>query len=143
MRFLMPHIYLRHSSDIPAAGGILFMKARADEAQDLFGSQEFQTWSKYFTNAFPDNLEKAADNMVLTLVRYFKDKLVYSIANTKFDDGKLAFDAPFEAALIRYIVNAKKIPESKPLAIRLEESMGSLIERLKENDKSERLELSD
>ncbi|KAL7679943.1 hypothetical protein Plhal304r1_c071g0159491 [Plasmopara halstedii] len=108
MRFLMPHIYLRHSSDIPAAGGILFMKARADEAQDLFGSQEFQTWSKYFTNAFPDNLEKAADNMVLTLVRYFKDKLVYSIANTKFDDGKLAFDAPFEAALIRYIVNAKK-----------------------------------
>ncbi|KAL8013056.1 hypothetical protein Plhal710r2_c040g0138941 [Plasmopara halstedii] len=144
MRFFMPHIYLRHSSDIPAAGGILFMKARADKVEHLFGSKEFQTWSKYFTNAFPDNPKVAADNMVLTLVRYHIDKFVDSIPKTKFDNGELAFGAPFEAALIRYIVKTKKIPESEPEAIRLEESMGKLIKRLKEDDKSksigERLE---
>ncbi|KAL7681501.1 hypothetical protein Plhal304r1_c056g0141451 [Plasmopara halstedii] len=141
MRFFMPHIYLRHSSDIPAAGGILFMKARADKVEHLFGSKEFQTWSKYFTNAFPDNLEMAADNMVLTLVRYHIDKFVDSIPKTKFDNGELAFGAPFEAALIKYIVKAKKIPESEPEAIRLEESMGKLIKRLKEDDKSKSIEL--
>ncbi|KAL7681506.1 hypothetical protein Plhal304r1_c056g0141521 [Plasmopara halstedii] len=144
MRFFMPHIYLRHSSDIPAAGNKLFKKARADEATDLFNSAQFQTWSKYFTAAFPDNPKVAADNMVLTLVQYHVDKFVQSIPKTNFADDKLAFGAPFEAALIEYIVNAKKNPETKVVAYQLEESLKSLIKRLNADDMSksigERLE---
>ncbi|KAL7993921.1 hypothetical protein Plhal703r1_c59g0164121 [Plasmopara halstedii] len=82
--------------------------------------------------------------MVSILATEHEVQLVESIPNTKVVKGKLAFGDQFEAALIRYIVKAKKIPESEPVAIRLEESLGKLIERLKEDDKSkpigERLE---
>ncbi|KAL7679946.1 hypothetical protein Plhal304r1_c071g0159541 [Plasmopara halstedii] len=144
MRFFMPHIYLRHSSDIESAGNKLFIKVHADKVKDLFSSHEFQKWLKYFTDAFPDNPKEAAGYMVSILATEHEVQLVESIPNTKVVKGKLAFGDQFEAALIRYIVKAKKIPESEPVAIRLEESLGKLIERLKEDDKSkpigERLE---
>ncbi|CEG45680.1 uncharacterized protein PHALS_01963 [Plasmopara halstedii] len=136
MRFFRPHIYLRHSSDKVAAGNKLFLKVRADVATDLFSSPQFQKWSKYFTDAFPDNPDQGASIMVLTLVKHHEKKLVEAIPNTKVVNDKLAFGDHFKLALIRYIANAKNNAKSMPVADRLEESLVSLITRLKADDSS-------
>ncbi|KAL7681523.1 hypothetical protein Plhal304r1_c056g0141691 [Plasmopara halstedii] len=103
MRFFMPHIYLRHSSNIESAGNKLFIKLHADKAKDLFSSREFGKWSKYFTDAFPDNPEKAAGYMVSILATKHEVQLVNSIPKTEVVNDKLAFGDEFEAALINYL----------------------------------------
>ncbi|KAL7681517.1 hypothetical protein Plhal304r1_c056g0141631 [Plasmopara halstedii] len=129
MRFFMPHIYLRHSSNIESAGNKLFIKVHADKVKDLFNSQEFQKWLKYFTDAFPDNPKNAASYMVSILASKHEVQLFESIPKTKVVDGRL-------------VLGDKK---SELLADRLEESLLKLIKRLKADDSSkiirERLEI--
>ncbi|KAL7694642.1 hypothetical protein Plhal304r1_c001g0002351 [Plasmopara halstedii] len=144
MSFFMPHIYLRHSSDIESAGNKLFIKVHAYKVKDLFNSHEFQKWSKYFTDAFPDNPKEAAGYMVSILATKHEVQLVESIPKTKVVDGKLAFGDLFEVALINYLVIAKGNEKSELFADRLEESLLKLIGKLKADDSSrlisERLE---
>ncbi|CEG44974.1 uncharacterized protein PHALS_01297 [Plasmopara halstedii] len=123
MRFAKLHIYLRHASEIDVAGNKLFKQVHADKVPELFSSREFQKWSKYFADAFPDDPNMCAQYMVLTLAKHQKTKLVSSIPSTKVVDGKLAFGDFFKVALIDYIAKARSDAKSKPLADDLEKSL--------------------
>ncbi|KAL7683812.1 hypothetical protein Plhal304r1_c039g0116691 [Plasmopara halstedii] len=109
MRFFKPHIYLRYSSDRLAAGNKLFIKVHADKAKDLFSSDEFRKWSKYFTAAFPDN-------------PWFGDKL--------------AFGDLFGAALIEYGVKAQDNAKSEAFVDDLKKSLRALSDRLQKDESS-------
>ncbi|KAL7996755.1 hypothetical protein Plhal703r1_c37g0133281 [Plasmopara halstedii] len=136
MRFFRPHIYLRHAADKEAAGEKLLKKVDADQAVDFFNSHQFQKWSKYFVDAFPDNPDEAARLMVSILAEHRMEKLIDSIPTTKVVDDKLAFGDRFEVALKDYIANAKHDVELKPFADRLEYSLLKLSTRLKVDEGS-------
>ncbi|KAL7996752.1 hypothetical protein Plhal703r1_c37g0133251 [Plasmopara halstedii] len=134
MRFFKPHIYLRYAANKEAAGEKLLKKVNADQAVDFFNSKEFQKWSKYFVDAFPDNPDEAARLMVSTLATYRIKKLVDSIPTTKVVGGKLAFGEPFGVALTKYVAEAEKDAKLKPFADLLEKSLVNLINELKANE---------
>ncbi|KAL7683816.1 hypothetical protein Plhal304r1_c039g0116731 [Plasmopara halstedii] len=136
MRFFKPHIYLRYSSDRLAAGNKLFIKVHADKAKDLFSSDEFRKWSKYFTAAFPDNPKDAAGLMVSTMAEHQQDLLIESISNTKVVGDKLAFGDLFGAALIEYGVKAQDNAKSEAFVDDLKKSLRALSDRLQKDESS-------
>ncbi|KAL7692207.1 hypothetical protein Plhal304r1_c007g0028691 [Plasmopara halstedii] len=135
----MPHIYLRDVSEKQGAALILLKNAHVDKVKrDLFSSQEFQTWSKYFADAFPDNPKVGASLMVDALWKVDKLTLIYSIKTAEVVNGKLAFSDDFKGALLEKLAWYRKTKGFESETKLLEDSLFYLSHKLKRGDDNSR-----
>ncbi|KAL8013134.1 hypothetical protein Plhal710r2_c040g0139761 [Plasmopara halstedii] len=119
---------LNRGSDWTGLGCVPYLKPitlNTYKAVVFSNSKEFQKWSKYFADAFPDNPDEAARLMVSTLAKYRKGLLVDSIPTIKaMKDVKLmGYAESLEESLLALSDRLMAVKDSKAIGERIQNEM--------------------